>query len=50
VARTPELWRAVDDPLIDTELRGAMSRATTPDALFEYTIEHLLAAILGSGD
>jgi len=48
-ARTPELWRAVDDPLIDPELRGAMSRATTPDALFEYTIEHLLAAILGDG-
>ncbi len=45
-ARTPDLWRAVDDPLIDPELRAAMSRATTPDALFEYTVEHLLAAIL----
>jgi len=45
-ARTPDLWRRVDDPLIDPELKGAMSRPTTPDALFEYTIEHLLAAIL----
>src|SRR5581483_12083742 len=45
-ARTPDLWRDVDDPLIDPELKGAMSRPTTPDALFEYTIEHLLAAIL----
>jgi len=46
-ARTPELWRAVDDPAIDPELRAAMTRAATPDALFEYTIDHLLAAILG---
>jgi AcrR family transcriptional regulator len=48
-ARTPDLWRTVDDPLIDPLLRAAMSRATTPDALFEYTIEHLLAAILPAG-
>lgn len=46
-ARTPDLWRDVNDPLIDPELKEAMSRPTTPDALFEYTIEHLLAAILG---
>ncbi len=46
-ARTPDLWRTVDDPLIDGELQAAMSRATTPDALFEYTTEHLLTAILG---
>jgi len=46
-ARTPELWHAVDDPAIDPELRAAMTRPTTPDALFEYTIDHLLAAILG---
>jgi AcrR family transcriptional regulator len=45
-ARTPDLWREVDDPLIDPELRAAMSRPTTPDALFEYTVEHLLSAIL----
>src|SRR5579871_2466277 len=48
-ARTPDLWRAVEDPAIDPDLRDAMSRATTPDALFEYTVEHLLAAIL-TGD
>jgi len=46
VARTPELWRAVDDPAIDPQLRAAMTRPATPDALFEYTIEHLLSAIL----
>ena len=48
-ARTPDLWREIDDPLIDPELQAAMSRATTPDVLFEYTIEHLLSAILGVG-
>jgi TetR/AcrR family tetracycline transcriptional repressor len=47
LARTPDLWRGVEEPGIDPELRAAMSRATTPDALFEYTIDHLLAAILG---
>jgi AcrR family transcriptional regulator len=47
VARTPDLWGDVDEPLIDPELKEAMTRPTTPDALFEYTIEHLLAAILG---
>jgi len=47
-ARTTDLWHDVDDPLIDPDLRAAMSRTTTPDVLFEYTIEHLLAAILGS--
>jgi len=47
LARTPDLWRGVEEPGIDPELRAAMSRPTTPDALFEYTIDHLLAAILG---
>jgi len=47
-ARASELWGAVDDPLIDAELQAAMSLATTPDVLFEYTIDHLLAAILGN--
>ena len=46
-ASTQDLWRQVDDPAIDPELRAAMSRATTPDALFDYTVDRLLAAILG---
>src|SRR5579871_5044767 len=47
-ARASELCGGVDDPLIDAELQAAMSLATTPDVLFEYTIDHLLAAILGN--
>ena len=47
VARNPELWRGVDDPAIDPELRAAMSRPTTPDALFEYTLGRLLESVLG---
>ena len=46
-ASTQDLWRQVDDPAIDPELRAAMSRPTTPDALFDYTVDRLLAAILG---
>jgi TetR/AcrR family transcriptional regulator, tetracycline repressor protein len=46
-ATTQDLWRDVADPAIDPLLRAAMSRPTTPDALFDYTVDRLLAAILG---
>ncbi len=46
-ATTQDLWRQVEDPALDPELRAAMSRAITPDALFDYTVDRLLAAILG---
>jgi TetR/AcrR family tetracycline transcriptional repressor len=44
--RIQDLWTAVDDPGIDDDLRQAMSRATTPDTLFGYTVDRLLASVL----
>ncbi len=42
-----ELWQAVDEPGIDDDLRRAMSRTEMPAALFDYTLDRLLASLLG---
>ena len=41
-----DLWAAVDDPALDPELITAMSRRTTPDALFDYTVDRLVDAVV----
>lgn len=43
---TQELWRRVDDPAIDPELRRAMTRPANTDALFDYAVERLLESVL----
>jgi hypothetical protein len=43
---TRELWQAIEDPAIDAALREAMSRPTTPDSLFDFTVERLIASLL----
>jgi TetR/AcrR family tetracycline transcriptional repressor len=45
---TQELWRRVDDPLIDAGLRRAMTRPANTDALFDYAVDRLLDSILAS--
>jgi AcrR family transcriptional regulator len=41
-----QLWRGVDDPAIPPRLRAAMTGPQDDDALFDYTLERLVAAIL----
>lgn len=41
-----ELWRAVQDPDINSSLRAAMTSSEDSDALFTYTLERLLQAVL----
>ena len=43
---TQELWRAVDDPELDDELRAAMSRPASTDDLFDYALDRLLESVL----
>lgn len=44
---TGSLWAAVDDDAIDPAIREAMTGATDTDALFTYTLDRLLDAVLG---
>jgi len=45
--RTPqELWQEVDGDGIDPAIRSAMAEATDTDALFTYTLDRLLDAVL----
>ena len=44
---TQELWRRVDDPAIDAELRRAMTHPVDTDSLFDYAVDRLLDSILG---
>jgi AcrR family transcriptional regulator len=44
---TRHLWAEVDDADIDPTIRRAMTGATDTDALFTYTLDHLLDAVLG---
>jgi len=44
---TRHLWAEVDDADIDPTIRTAMTGATDTDALFTYTLDHLLDAVLG---
>ena len=44
---TRHLWVEVDDADIDPTIRTAMTGATDTDALFTYTLDHLLDAVLG---
>jgi AcrR family transcriptional regulator len=41
-----ERWVSLEDPAIDPRLCAAMAAPTTPDELFDYTVDRLLAAIL----
>jgi TetR/AcrR family transcriptional regulator, tetracycline repressor protein len=41
-----ELWRTVDDPAVAPPLRAAMRGPQDDDALFTYTLEHLVDAIV----
>ena len=41
-----ELWRTVDDPDVAPDLRTAMTGAQDDDALFSYTVGHLVDAIV----
>jgi TetR/AcrR family tetracycline transcriptional repressor len=43
---TQELWRKVDDPSIDPQLRDSLSEPADTDALFDYALEALLGSIL----
>lgn len=43
---TQELWRRVDDPLIDPGLRRAMTRPANTDTLFDYAVDRLLESVL----
>lgn len=40
------LWKDVEDPIIDDELRVAMSTPVLPAGIFDFTIERLLASII----
>jgi AcrR family transcriptional regulator len=44
---TQGLWSDVDDVDIDPAIRDAMTRSTDTDALFTYTLDRLLDAVLG---
>ena|SRR5438445_13631261 len=44
---TQDLWRSLDDPTLDADLRTAMSRPADTDALFDYAVNRLLESILG---
>jgi AcrR family transcriptional regulator len=44
---TQGLWAGVDDEAIDPAIRSAMTGATDTDALFTYTLDRLLDAVLG---
>ncbi len=44
---TGSLWAGVDDEAIDPAIRAAMTGATDTDALFAYTLDRLLDAVLG---
>jgi AcrR family transcriptional regulator len=44
---TGSLWAGVDDADIDPAIREAMTGATDTDALFTYTLDRLLDAVLG---
>jgi hypothetical protein len=44
---TQELWRRVDDPAIDADLKRAMSRPANTDALFDYAVDRLVESVLG---
>jgi len=44
---TGSLWAGVDDDAIDPAIRKAMTGATDTDALFAYTLDRLLDAVLG---
>ena len=41
-----DLWAGVSDPALDPELIAAMSRRTTPDDLFDYTLDRLLESVV----
>jgi TetR/AcrR family transcriptional regulator, tetracycline repressor protein len=43
---TQDLWRRVDDPELSPRLRVAMADPPDDDALFTYTVEHLVAAVI----
>jgi AcrR family transcriptional regulator len=43
---TQELWRSVTDPGIDDGLRATMAAAPDTDALFAFTVDRLLDALL----
>lgn len=43
---TRHLWAEVDDDAIDPVIRAAMTGATDTDALFAYTLDRLLDAVL----
>jgi AcrR family transcriptional regulator len=43
---TQDLWRAVEDPTIDPELRATMATPPDTDALFDYALDALLRSIL----
>jgi TetR/AcrR family transcriptional regulator, tetracycline repressor protein len=44
---TQGLWADVEDVDIDPAIRDAMTRSTDTDALFTYTLDRLLDAVLG---
>ena len=44
---TQGLWSEVDEVDIDPAIREAMTRSTDTDALFTYTLDRLLDAVLG---
>jgi TetR/AcrR family transcriptional regulator, tetracycline repressor protein len=44
---TQGLWADVDDDAIDPAIRAAMTGSTDTDALFTYTLDRLLDAVLG---
>lgn len=44
---TQGLWSGVDDDAIDPAIRSAMTGSTDTDALFTYTLDRLLDAVLG---
>jgi AcrR family transcriptional regulator len=43
---TQELWRTVEDDVVDAELRNAMAAPTDTDELFDYALDALLRSIL----
>lgn len=44
---TQGLWAEVDDDAVDPAIRTAMTGSTDTDALFTYTLDRLLDAVLG---
>lgn len=44
-----DLWSGADVPGVEPRLRRAMGRPVDPDALFDYSVDRLLAGILDGG-